>query len=171
MLKDIYLAGGCFWGTEHFFQQIQGVALTEVGFANGHTSAPTYKEVYTDTTGYAETVHVRYDTERVGLKFLLRMFFKAIDPTSLNKQGEDEGTRYRTGIYYADEADLAKIRSVYEEEQQKAAAPFVVEVEPLRNFYRAEDYHQDYLNKNPEGYCHLPLELFRFAREVKPDRD
>ena len=171
MMKDIYLAGGCFWGAEHFFQQIQGVEQTEVGFANGNTSDPTYKEVYTDTTGYAETVHVRYDTEQVGLKFLLRMFFKAIDPTSLNKQGEDEGTRYRTGIYYTDEADLPKIRAVYEEEQQKAAAPFVVEVEPLRTFYRAEDYHQDYLNKTPEGYCHLPLELFRFAREAKPDRD
>jgi peptide methionine sulfoxide reductase msrA/msrB len=169
MQKDIYLAGGCFWGAEHFFQQIAGVVFTEVGFANGHTPDPTYKEVYTDTTGYAETVHVRYDTEKVGLKFLLRMFFKAIDPTSLNKQGEDEGTRYRTGIYFTDPDDLPKIRSVYEEEQQKTAAPFVVEVEPLRNFYRAEDYHQDYLNKNPEGYCHLPLELFKFAREATPD--
>ena len=171
MEKDIYLAGGCFWGAEHFFQQIQGVVLTEVGFANGHTPDPTYKEVYTDTTGYAETVHVRYDTDRVGLKFLLRMFFKAIDPTSLNKQGEDEGTRYRTGIYYTDTADLPKIQSVYEEEQQKTAAPFVVEVKPLENFYRAEDYHQDYLDKNPDGYCHLPLELFRFAREARPERD
>ena len=171
MLKEIYLAGGCFWGAEHFFQQIQGVVLTEVGFANGHTPAPTYKEVYTDTTGYAETVHVRYDTEQVGLKFLLRMFFKAIDPTSLNKQGDDEGTRYRTGIYYTDEADLPKIRAIYEEEQQKIAAPFVVEVKPLENFYRAEDYHQDYLNKNPDGYCHLPFELFKFAREAKPERD
>ena len=171
MLKDIYLAGGCFWGAEHFFKQMEGVVLTEVGFANGHTPDPTYKEVYTDTTGYAETVHVRYDTDRVGLKFLLRMFFKAIDPTSLNKQGEDEGTRYRTGIYYTDEADLAKIGDVYKKEQQKTAAPFVVEVKPLQNFYRAEDYHQDYLDKNPDGYCHLPLELFRFAREARPERD
>ena len=169
MLKDIYLAGGCFWGAEHFFQQIDGVVFTEVGFANGNTPDPTYKEVYTDTTGYAETVHVRYDTEKVGLKFLLRMFFKAIDPTSLNKQGEDEGTRYRTGIYYTDAADLPKIEAVYEEEQQKTAAPFVVEVKPLENFYRAEDYHQDYLNKNPDGYCHLPLELFKFAREAQAD--
>ena len=171
MIKDIYFAGGCFWGAEHFFQQVKGVVETEVGFANGHTPDPTYKEVYTDTTGYAETVHVRYDTETVGLKFLLRMFFKAIDPTSLNKQGEDEGTRYRTGIYYTDSQDLLKIRSIYEEEQRKTAAPFVVEVGPLQNFYRAEEYHQDYLNKNPDGYCHLPLELFRFAREASPDRD
>ena len=171
MLKDIFLAGGCFWGAEHFFKQIGGVVTTEVGFANGHTSAPTYKEVYTDTTGYAETVHVRYDTDRVGLKFLLRMFFKAVDPTSLNKQGEDEGTRYRTGIYYTDPDDLPKIRNVYEAEQQKNAVPFVVEVEPLQLFCRAEDYHQDYLSKNPEGYCHLPLDLFRFAREAQPELD
>lgn len=171
MTKDLYLAGGCFWGAEHFFKQIEGVVLTEVGFANGHTPDPTYKQVYTDTTGYAETVHLRYDTERVGLKFLLRMFFKAIDPTSLNKQGEDEGTRYRTGIYYTDPTDLPTIRMIFEEEQQQVDAPIVVEVEPLQNFYRAEDYHQDYLDKNPDGYCHLPLELFRFAREAKPETD
>ena len=171
MTKEIYLAGGCFWGTEHFFKQIEGVSTTEVGFANGNTEHPTYKEVYTDTTGYAETVHIQYDTERVGLRFLLRMFFKAIDPTSLNKQGEDEGTRYRTGIYYTDSADLPKIRSVFDEVQRQMKAPVVVEVEPLQNFYRAEDYHQDYLNKNPDGYCHLPFELFQFARNAKPETD
>lgn len=171
MRKDIYLAGGCFWGAEHFFQQIDGVVLTEVGFANGHTPDPTYKEVYTDTTGYAETVHIQYDTERVGLRFLLRMFFKAIDPTSLNKQGEDEGTRYRTGIYYTDSADLPIIRNIFDEVQSQTKAPVVVEVEPLQVFYRAEDYHQDYLNKNPDGYCHLPFELFQFARNAKPETD
>ena len=171
MNKDIYLAGGCFWGAEHFFKQIEGVAFTEVGFANGNTPDPTYKEVYTDTTGYAETVHIRFDNEKVGLKFLLRMFFKAIDPTSLNKQGEDEGTRYRTGIYYVDPADLPAIRAVFDEVQRSLDALVVVEVEPLRNFFRAEVYDQDYLEKNPDGYCHLPLELFRFAREAKPTLD
>lgn len=171
MIKEIYLAGGCFWGAEHFFQQVAGVISTEVGFANGHTPDPTYKEVYTDTTGYAETVHVRYDNDKVGLKFLLRMFFKTIDPTSLNKQGEDEGTRYRTGIYYTDPADLTSIRTVFDEEQRKVSVPVVVEVGPLQNFYRAEEYHQDYLDKNPDGYCHLPLELFRFAREARPETD
>lgn len=171
MIKEIYLAGGCFWGAEHFFQQVAGVISTEVGFANGHTPDPTYKEVYTDTTGYAETVHVRYDNDKVGLKFLLRMFFKTIDPTSLNKQGEDEGTRYRTGIYYTDPADLTSIRTVFDEEQRKVSVPVVVEVGPLQNFYRAEEYHQDYLDKNPGGYCHLPLELFRFAREARPETD
>ena len=113
--KDIYLAGGCFWGTEHYFKQIEGVLETEVGFANGDTEAPTYKEVYTDETGHAETVHVRFNPDVVSLEFLLRMFFKAIDPTSLNKQGHDEGTRYRTGIYYTDAEDLPIINKVYAE--------------------------------------------------------
>lgn len=171
MTKDIYLAGGCFWGAEHLFKQITGVTRTEVGFANGHTENPTYKEVYTDTTGYAETVHICYDPTKVGLRFLLRMFFKAIDPTSLNKQGEDEGTRYRTGIYYTDPDDLPKIREVFDQVQRNCPAPVVVEVEALRNFYRAEDCHQDYLDKNPDGYCHLPLDLFRLAREARPETD
>ena len=167
MTKEIYLAGGCFWGCEHFFKQIGGVLQTEVGFANGHTRNPTYKEVYTDTTGYAETVHITYDDEQADLEFLLRMFMKAIDPTSLNRQGEDEGTRYRTGIYFTDESDLPVIIQVMEEEQRNYADPIVVEIEPLQNFYRAEDYHQDYLDKNPSGYCHLPLALFDFARKAR----
>lgn len=170
-MKEIYLAGGCFWGTEHFFKQIDGVVKTEVGFANGHTNNPTYKEVYTDTTGFAETVHVVYNPETVGLRFLLKMFFKAIDPTSLNKQGHDEGTRYRTGIYYTDENDKDIIEEVYQAEQTKYEDEMVVEKLPLNNFYTAEEYHQDYLDKNPDGYCHLPLELFKFAKETKPQRD
>ena len=165
--KDIYLAGGCFWGTEHYFKQISGVIATEVGFANGHTENPTYKEVYTDETGYAETVHVSYDPDIVSLGFLLRMFFKAIDPTSLNKQGHDEGTRYRTGIYYTDADDLPVINSIYEEEQASYDSPLVVERCPLERFYTAEEYHQDYLVKNPTGYCHLPLSLFEFARSAR----
>ncbi len=164
--RDIYLAGGCFWGTEHYFKQIKGVVETAVGFANGHTADPTYKEVYTDTTGYAETVHVKYDPEVVSLEFLLQMFFKAIDPTSLNKQGHDEGTRYRTGIYYTHAEDLPVIEKVFAEEQKQYEQPLAVETLPLENFYTAEDYHQDYLDKNPTGYCHLPESLFEFARQV-----
>lgn len=166
-MKEIYFAGGCFWGTEHFFKLIHGVTNTEVGFANGNTDHPTYKEVYTDTTGYAETVHVVYDEHIADLEFLLNMFFKAIDPTSLNRQGHDEGTRYRTGVYYTDESDLPIIRKVFAQQQALLSHPIVVEVEPLRNFYAAEDYHQDYLDKNPDGYCHLPLELFAFARQAR----
>lgn len=165
-MKEIYFAGGCFWGTEHFFKQIKGVVNTEVGFANGTTDNPTYQEVYTDKTGYAETVHVTYNPEVVSLELLLRMFFKAIDPTSLNQQGHDVGTRYRTGIYYIDEADLSIIESIYAEEQNQYAETFVVEKKPLENFYTAEEYHQDYLDKNPDGYCHLPLALFEYARKM-----
>ena len=167
-MKEIYFAGGCFWGTEHFFKQIEGVMETEVGFANGHTENPTYKEVYTDQTGYAETVRVGYDAEVVSLEFLLRMFFMAIDPTSLNKQGHDEGTRYRTGIYYTDAADLPVIEKVYAEEQEKYDQTLAVEKQPLEKFYPAEEYHQDYLDKNPTGYCHLSHELFEIARNASP---
>jgi len=158
--KDIFLAGGCFWGIEHFLKRIEGVVETEVGFANGHTADPSYQDVYTDTTGYAETVHVKYNPDVVSLEFLLRMFFKAIDPVSLNKQGEDEGTRYRTGVYYIDEKDLPAIEKAFAEEQKKHQQPLAVEKLPLANFYSAEEYHQDYLDKNPTGYCHLPKSLF-----------
>ena len=168
--KDIYLAGGCFWGTEHYFKQIEGVLETEVGFANGNTENPTYKEVYTDQTGYAETVHVRYNPAIADLEFLLQMFFKAIDPTSLNKQGHDEGTRYRTGIYYVDAEDLPVIEKVFAEEQKNYQQPLVVEKQPLQNFYKAEEYHQDYLDKNPDGYCHLPLSLFAFAKQARRNK-
>ena len=171
MTKDIFLAGGCFWGTEYYFKQIEGVVNTEVGFANGHTADPTYKEVYTDTTGYAETVRIQYDDTVVDLEFLLQMFFKAIDPTSLNKQGHDEGTRYRTGVYYTSEADLPIIEKVFAEEQKSLDAPIAVEVEPLQNFYPADESHQDYLDKNPTGYCHLPLELFEFAKKAKKGKN
>ena len=167
MTKEIYLAGGCFWGTEHYFKQIEGVTATQVGFANGHTLNPTYKEVYTDTTGFAETVHVEYDPEKVSLQFLLQMFFKAIDPLSLNKQGHDEGTRYRTGVYYTSDEDLPIIEKVFADEQKDYPQPLAVEKLPLENYYAAEDYHQDYLDKNPDGYCHLPLSLFEFARKAR----
>ena len=162
--KTIYLAGGCFWGAEHFFQQIGGIVGTRTGFANGNTENPTYKEVYTDTTGFAETVKIDYDADRMPLEKLLNLFFMIIDPTSLNKQGEDEGTRYRTGIYYTDPSELDTIKNVYAEQEAKAGQPLVVEVEELRNWYSAEDYHQDYLNRNPTGYCHLPLKTFVYAK-------
>ena len=166
-LKEIYLAGGCFWGTEHYFKQIDGVVDTEVGFANGITENPTYKEVCTDKTGFAETVHVTYNPDKVSLKFLLEMYFKAIDPTSINRQGHDTGTQYRTGVYYTDSTDEATISKVFDEEQKHIQGKIVVENLPLKNFYKAEDYHQDYLDKNPDGYCHLPQSLFEFARKAK----
>lgn len=166
MTKDIYLAGGCFWGTEHFFKQIRGVEATEVGYANGITEQPTYEQVCTDTTQYAETVHVVYDPEVVSLSLLLELYFTAIDPLSVNQQGHDRGTQYRTGVYYTDEADLPAIEAVFHIEQAKYDQPMAVELQPLKNFYKAEEYHQDYLDKNPSGYCHLPQSLFDQARKA-----
>ncbi len=165
-MKEIYLAGGCFWGAEHYFRNIEGVVDTEVGFANGDTPAPTYEQVYTDTTGYAETVRVIYNPDGLPLDELLRDYFRAIDPLSLNNQGEDEGTRYRTGVYYADSADLPVAMKVFEEIQAEYSSPLAVELLPLKNFFVAEGRHQDYLVKNPDGYCHLPIKIFRYPRLV-----
>lgn len=164
-MKEIYLAGGCFWGTEHFFKQIHGVTDTETGFANGDTESPTYEEVYTDKTGFAETVKVCYDEDKISLDFLLEMFFLAIDPTLLNQQGHDVGTRYRTGVYYTDASDIETIQKVFEEKQKLYDKPIVTEVEKLKCFYPADEYHQDYLDKHPDGYCHLPVKLFEYARK------
>ncbi len=163
-MKEIYFAGGCFWGTEHYFKQIDGVISTTVGYANGNTDNPTYKEVYTDTTGYAECVKIAYDADVVSLRTLVELFFKSIDPTSLNRQGEDCGTRYRTGIYYNSKEDIETIGAVYNEVEQIVGEPLAVEFCALKNFYPAEEYHQDYLDKNPGGYCHIPLSLMMMAR-------
>ena len=166
MMKEIYFAGGCFWGTEHYFKQVRGVINTEVGFANGATENPSYYQVKTGTTGFAETVHITYDPAVVSLDLLLELYFKAIDPTSLNKQGEDEGTQYRTGVYFVDDEDVAVIEKAFAAEQSKYDQPLAVELLPLQNFYTAEEYHQDYLDKNPTGYCHLPKALFEFAKKA-----
>ena len=164
--KTIYFAGGCFWGTEHYFKMIKGVVGTTVGYANSIMENPSYKDVCSGDTLAAETVKVDYDPSLVSLEFLTRMFFHAIDPTSLNRQGNDIGTQYRTGIYYTDNEDLAEIYKVFEEQRSTTEGEIVVEVKALQNFYAAEDYHQDYLDKNPDGYCHLPYTLFEFAREA-----
>jgi methionine-S-sulfoxide reductase len=168
-MKEIYLAGGCFWGTEHYFKQVRGVISTTTGYANGNTENPTYEQVYTDSTGYAEAVHIIYNPEVVSLTLLLELFFRSIDPTSLNRQGNDCGTRYRTGIYYTSEEDIATIHKVYNDMERIVGEPLMVEVEPLKNFYHAEEYHQDYLDKNPRGYCHIPFELMIMAREANKE--
>lgn len=164
--KTIYFAGGCFWGTEHYFKMIKGVVGTTVGYANSIMENPSYKDVCSGDTLAAETVKVDYDPSLVSLEFLTRMFFHAIDPTSLNRQGNDIGTQYRTGIYYTDNEDLTEIYKVFEEQRSTTEGEIVVEVKALQNFYAAEDYHQDYLDKNPDGYCHLPYTLFEFAKEA-----
>ncbi|MCH5223329.1 MAG: peptide-methionine (R)-S-oxide reductase MsrB [Muribaculaceae bacterium] len=166
-IKTIYLAGGCFWGTEHFMSMVHGVEHAEVGYANSNVPNPSYQQVCTGRTGAAETVKVEYDANEVSLPFLLSLYYQTIDPTSLNKQGNDRGTQYRTGIYYTDPAELPVIEKSLEELQKHYSKPLAIEVGPLKNFYPAEDYHQDYLDKNPGGYCHISPGLFKLAREVR----
>ena len=164
-MKTIYFAGGCFWGTEHYMSQFDGVVETAVGYANGSVADPAYEEVYTDQTGHVECVKVVYDDEMISLATLCRLFFRSIDPLLLNRQGGDIGTRYRTGIYWNDTDDQAVVEEVYAEIQQKYNEPLVVEKSPLKCFYSAEEYHQKYLVKNPEGYCHLSLSTLKSAAE------
>lgn len=156
-LKEIYLAGGCFWGLEAYMARINGVADAESGYANGPTASPSYEEVH--TSGHAETVRVQYDPDTVSLQTLLKYYFKVIDPTSLNQQGNDRGAQYRTGIYYKDPDELPIIQAEVALQQKKVTKTIVVEVTPLLQYSKAEEYHQDYLEKNPFGYCHIDLNL------------
>lgn len=153
MKKEIWLAGGCFWGVEEYFSRIEGVVETSVGYANGETESPSYRDI--PRTGHAETVHVIYDAEKTSLEEILKRYFTIIDPTILNRQGPDEGTQYRTGIYYSEEKDRNIIERVITVEQKKYKAPIVTEVKKLEHYFPAEEYHQDYLKKNPGGYCHI----------------
>lgn len=159
----IYFAGGCFWGTQHYISRFEGVLETEVGYANGHVTDPTYQQVYTDQTGHVECVKVVYDAEVISLATLCRLFFKSIDPLLENRQGNDIGTRYRTGIYWVNESDRYVVNDVSAEIQKKCKMPLAVERSPLDCFYNAEDYHQQYLVKNPDGYCHLSSSLMMTA--------
>lgn len=168
-MATIYLAGGCFWGAEKFFTEIQGVTETEVGYANGFEPGPvSYEEVCTGRTGHAEAVRVEYDPAQAPLTFLLDLYYRAIDPTSVNRQGGDIGTQYRTGIYYVDTADVATIERSLAELQVKHEDPIAVEVGPLINFVSAEEYHQAYLDKNPGGYCHIGKAKFAEAAAARP---
>jgi len=162
-MAEIYLAGGCFWGMEKYIASVRGVQATEVGYANGKTANPTYEEVCRNDTGHAETVKVVYDASIVPLDFLLELYYSAVDPTSVNRQGGDAGTQYRTGIYYVDEPDFPIIKQSILKLQKRFDKPIAIEVKPLENFYSAEDYHQKYLDKNPGGYCHIKPEKFEKA--------
>lgn len=157
--EEIYLAGGCFWGLEEYMERVPGVIDAVSGYANGETENPSYEDVLYKGTGHAETVHVKYDPEAISFEEILLYYFKVIDPTSLNKQGNDRGSQYRTGIYYLEEDQLDIIHRVVEEEQKSYKEAIVVEIEPIDGFYKAEEYHQDYLKKNPGGYCHIDLGL------------
>jgi len=167
-MSTIYLAGGCFWGTEHFMKQINGVTSTKVGYANGDIQNPTYEQVCTGSVGFAEAVEVTYEKAIAPLSFLLELFYKTIDPTTLNRQGGDTGTQYRTGIYYADNTDLQTIQNSIENLAKSIGKKVQIEVQPLTNFYPAEDYHQDYLDFHPNGYCHIDPSLFKLAKNAKP---
>lgn len=163
-MKEIYLAGGCFWGTEKYLEAIKGIKETEVGYANGNTEYPSYEDVCRKNTGHAETVKVTYDSDQVSLRFILNLYYDVIDPTSVNRQGNDTGSQYRTGIYYTDKDDLPLIMESINELQKKYDKPVAIEVLPLKNYYRAEEYHQKYLDKNPNGYCHIGADKFEKAK-------
>ncbi len=156
-MKKIVLAGGCFWGVQEYFSRINGILKTEVGYANGKTYNPTYEQVCNDNTGFAEVCYVEYDERIITLKDVLSKFWAVVNPTSLNRQGNDVGNQYRSGIYYFDEDDIADIQESIKELQKKYEKKIVTEVKPLENYFKAEEYHQDYLKKNPNGYCHINL--------------
>ena len=154
--RVLYLAGGCFWGVEAYFKKVPGVITTEVGYANGDKANPTYQEVKSHQTTHAETLKLTYDSSILGIEKILEHFLRFVDPYSIDKQGEDEGHQYRSGIYYTDKKDGKRV-SYYL--RKKCGKKHKIEVLPLDNFYPAEEYHQDYLTKNPDGYCHVNLNL------------
>ena len=163
-MQTICFAAGCFWGAQKFFDQFGGVLSTEVGYANGLTENPSYEDVKYRGAGHAETVKVVFDERIVTLTELLDLYFLIVDPLSVNKQGEDEGVQYRTGIYYEDPALLPAIEAKTKEKEAELGAKLAVEVLPLRQFFRAEEYHQKYLDKHPDGYCHIPRRLLKMKK-------
>lgn len=172
-IREIYLAGGCFWGVEAYMSRIDGVVDAVAGYANGRTENPKYEDLLYRNSGHAETVRVRYDSGRISLDEVLIYYFRIIDPTSINKQGNDRGTQYRTGIYYQDPRDLPVIQKRLQAVQKAYKKTLAVEVEPLKHFFEAEAYHQDYLDKNPGGYCHIDLSavhepVVRISRYPRP---
>jgi methionine-S-sulfoxide reductase len=166
-MTTLYLAAGCFWGAQHFLRQLPGVISTRVGYANGRTENPTYEQVKYWNTGHAETVEVVYDETLLPTPELLDCYFMCIDPTSVNKQGPDVGEQYRTGIYYVDETMVPTIREELAKLEAKIGQKTAIELKPLEQFFPAEEYHQDYLIKNPTGYCHIPRDLINKVRSKK----
>lgn len=174
-MKEIYLAGGCFWGLEEYFSQIKGVLKTRVGYANGQVETTSYQLL--KQTDHAETLYLAYDEEILSLREVLLYYFRVIDPFSINQQGADKGRQYRTGIYYVDDNDLPTIQAVMaEQEALFGRGPLAVELEALKHFIDAEEYHQDYLKKNPTGYCHIDvtqakIPVIDVTDYTKPEKD
>lgn len=164
--KEIYLAGGCFWGTEKYLENIPGVLATEVGYANGNTENPTYHEVCNNNTGHAETVKVEYDDSSIELSLILELYYDVINPLSINRQGGDTGSQYRTGIYFTEGKNEEVIHNSINELQKKYKEKIAIEIKHLVNYYKAEEYHQKYLDKNPEGYCHIGADKFEKAKKA-----
>ncbi len=165
----IYLAGGCFWGLEQLMQSIPGVIDAQSGYANGTGEADAnYKTVCGGATGFRETVRVEYDPAQVSLDALLLTYFYVIDPTTANRQGHDVGTQYQTGVYYTNDRAKEAAERIAAMERSRSEQ-FVVEIGPLKNFYPAEEYHQNYLEKNPGGYCHIPWEAIRLFSRLRID--
>ena len=160
-MKTIYLAGGCFWGVEAYYKKIKGVTDTQVGYANGNYPNPTYQEVCDEKATHAEAVKVVFNEKQISLEKLLEHLFRIIDPTSVNKQGHDEGIQYRTGVYFENKEDESVAKKYVQLRQKDYRKPIALEIQPLRGFYDAETYHQDYLDKNPNGYCHVDFRLLR----------
>ena len=158
MEKAIYLAGGCFWGVQEYYSRLKGVISSISGYANGKKENPTYQEVRSGIYHHAETVKIIYDDNAISLEQLLEHYLRFVDPYSINHQGEDEGIQYRTGVYYTDEKEKSIIKNYFDHRLNKG---YVIEILPLENFYLAEEYHQDYLKKNINGYCHINLNLIK----------
>ena len=162
-MKKIYLAGGCFWGLQKYFDQFDGILETEAGYANGPDKAPTYKEVCNDS-GHAETLRINYDEQKITLSRILELYFDVIDPLSVNRQGHDSGIQYRTGIYYLTDEQRETVETSMNQLEARLGRKTAIEVMKLACFYPAEEYHQDYLIKNPNGYCHLSASHFEEAK-------
>ena len=158
MKKTIYFAGGCFWGVQAYFKSLKGVESTRVGYINGSTAFPKYEDLKSGRADHAEAVKIDYDPEIISLTQLLEHFLRFVDPYSIDQQGHDIGHQYRSGVYYTDLLDAVDVEAYFSEHLEPC---YKIEIQMMRNFFPAEEYHQDYLDKNPGGYCHVNLNLIK----------
>lgn len=170
--QTIFLAGGCFWGISEYFSRIPGIISTVAGYANSKIPSPSYEKVKDQSADAAETVEITFDDRKLSLEQILHAFFLVIDPLSLNRQGADSGRSYRTGIYYQNDKQKETAAKSLQELESKLGKKSAVELLPLENFYKAEEYHQDYLKKHPDGYCHVNFAKLRLFKDelLKTDK-